>query len=205
LTERIPLIAMNMMKEETGSIPLPSRRECEALMATHNMLPHIREHSFLVMRVAVVLGQGLAAAGFPLHLPLIEAGALLHDLGKTPCLGTGQNHAAWGAQVLSDLGYPELSRVVAEHVRLDPDPADPRPFREAEVVNYADKRVLHARVVTLTDRFVDLKSRYGRTPEALARIAALEAKAQALEGKIFAPLSLAPLDLLNDNLLRRSP
>jgi len=174
-------------------------------MAAHQMLPHIREHSFQVMRVALVLGEGLAAAGFPLYLPLIEAGALLHDLGKTPCLGTGQNHAAWGAAVLFDLGFPDLAQVVREHVHLDPAAADPRPFREAELVNYADKRVLHARVVTLTDRFLDLKSRYGHKPGALDRIAALAAQAQALEGKIFAPLSLTPLDLLDDNLLRRNP
>ena len=38
------------------------------------------------------------------------------------------------------------------------------------MVNYADKRVLHETVVTLEERFADLKVRYGRTPEALARI-----------------------------------
>jgi putative nucleotidyltransferase with HDIG domain len=174
-------------------------------MEAHGMLPHIREHSFLVMRVAQALGEALAAAGFHLHLPLIEAGALLHDLGKTPCLGTGQNHAAWGAQVLLQLGYPELARVVAEHVHLDPAAADPRLFREAEVVNYADKRVLHAQVVTLEDRFDDLVRRYGHKPGARERLQALAAQAQALEGKIFAPLSLTPLDLLDDHLLRRNP
>jgi len=205
LTERTPLIATNLMKEEPCPLPLPSRQECLALMDAHGMLPHIREHSFLVMRVARVLGEELAAAGFPLHLPLIEAGALLHDLGKTPCLGTGANHAAWGAQVLSQLGYPELARVVAEHVHLDPAAADPRPFREAEVVNYADKRVLHAQVVTLKDRFDDLVRRYGHQPGALKRINSLKAQARALEGKIFTPLSLTPLGLLDDNLLRRSP
>ena len=76
---------------------------------------------------------------------------------------------------------------------------DPRPLREAEVVNYADKRVLHEDVVTLAARFADLKVRYGRTPEALARIQATEVRSRALEDKLFAPLRLTPLDLLRVN------
>ena len=84
---------------------------------------------------------------------MLETGALLHDLGKTPCLGTSENHAWWGAAVLSGLGYPEVAQIVKEHVRLEPSPADARPLREAEVVNYADKRVLHTRVVTIRNAF----------------------------------------------------
>jgi uncharacterized protein len=182
--------------ENFYSIPLPSHQECLDLMEAHGMLPHIREHSFRVLEVAAFLGQALVAAGFDLHLPLIEAGALLHDLGKTPCLGTAHNHALWGAAILRPLGYPEVAQVVAEHVRLEDNPGDPRPLREAEVVNYADKRVLHDRVVTLQVRFADLMERYGRTPEARARIAAVAAQTRALELKLFAPLDFSPLDPL---------
>jgi uncharacterized protein len=180
-------------------ISLPTSGDCLALMAAHHMLPNIREHSFRVMQVAELLGAALSAAGFELHLPLIATGALLHDLGKTACLGTANNHAHFGADILSALGYPELAQVVKEHVRLADEAADPRPLREAEVVNYADKRVLHTRVVSLTARFVDLKERYGRTPEALTRIAAMEVKTRALEAKLFAPLRLTPPDLLQVN------
>jgi len=195
------------MSSKPGFAPiaLPSRQECLALMEAYQMLPHIREHSFQVTRVALVLGEALKAAGFRLHLPLIEAGALLHDLGKTHCLGTPVNHAVWGAAVLAGLGFVQLAQVVREHVHLEPAPADPRPLREAEVVNYADKRVLHHQVVTLKRRFADLKARYGRAPEALRRIAHLQAQTQNLEEKIFAPLGLTPLDLMDVNHLRRNP
>jgi uncharacterized protein len=168
-------------------------------METHGMLPNIREHSFRVTAVAVFLGEALTAAGFDLLLPLVTVGALLHDLGKTPCLGTLNNHAELGAGILEGLGYPQVAQVVREHVSLDGGIADPRPLREAEVVNYADKRVLHETVVTLEDRFADLKVRYGRTPEALIRIEAMEVKSRALEEKLFAPLRLNPLDLLRVN------
>lgn len=184
---------------EFASIPLPSYADCLALMAAYGMLPNIREHSYRVMQVAERLGQALAAAGFELHLPLISTGALLHDIGKTACLGTTNNHAQLGADILASLGYPELALVVREHVRLDDEVQDRRPLRESEVVNYADKRVLHDRVVTLSDRFADLMVRYGRTPEAQVRIAAMEVKSQVLEEKLFAPIPLNPLDLLQAN------
>ena len=104
-----------------------------------------------------------------------------------------------GAGILEELGYPHLAQVVREHVHLDGNIMDPRPLREAEVVNYADKRVLHEAVVTLAARFADLKVRYGRTSEALARIHATEVRSRALEEKIFASLHLSPLDLLRVN------
>ena len=74
-------------------IAIPTRTDCLALMEHYDMLPHIREHSLLVTAVALRVGTSLQEAGVPLHLPLIEAGALLHDIGKTPCLGTSRNHA----------------------------------------------------------------------------------------------------------------
>jgi len=197
--KRIHPCSPEKVMDKPGLIPIPSRHQCLELMEAHGMLPHIREHSFKVTQVAVFLGEALTAAGLSLHLPLIEAGALLHDLGKTPCLRNGQKHAEWGAAVLLEMGYPEVAQIVKEHVYLAQDPASPQPPGETEVVNYADKRVLHNRVVTLRERFADLLERYGLTPEAQARLAALELKVQTLEDKIFAPLDLSPLDLLQLN------
>ena len=198
-----------MMQRERGAprldrvaVSLPSLDRCLELLEAHGMLPHIREHSLRVLQVARQLGEALSAAGTPLYLPLIEAGALLHDLGKTPCFRNGQKHAEWGAAVLLEMGYPEVARIVKEHVYLNADPAVMQSPGEAEVVNYADKRVLHTRVVTLSERFADIMERYGRTPEARARLAALEIKFQVLEDKIFAPLDLRPMDLLQLNLRR---
>jgi uncharacterized protein len=172
-------------------------------MEVHGMLPNVREHSFAVMQVARFLGEALAEAGVDLYLPLVETGALLHDLGKTPCLGTLNNHAEHGAAILEELGYLQVAQVVREHVHLHADIIDSRPLRESEIVNYADKRVLHEEVVTLEARFADLKVRYGRTPEALVRIKATEIRARALEEKIFASLDLEPANLLHLNHCRR--
>ncbi len=184
-------------------IDLPTPSDCLALMAAHDMLPNIRDHSLLVQEVARRLGTWLTEAGLALRLDLIDAGALLHDLGKTACLGTTANHAEWGAKALDAAGFPEVAQVVREHVFLQPPGQDPRPVREAEVVNYADKRVLHTRVVSLGERFADLRERYGKSPEALSRIAGLEQAARRLEVKLFTPLSATPADLLQLNHARR--
>jgi len=168
------------------------------------MLPNIREHSLVVAEVAVWLGRALNNASINLNLDLIEAGALLHDLGKTACLGGAGNHAEWGAEALLRLGLKELAEIVREHVVLAPN-GDPRPVREAEVVYYADKRVLHSRVVSVTERFADLKVRYGRTPQAVSRLTALETQTLALEHKLFEPLPAHPDDLLRINHWWREP
>jgi uncharacterized protein len=186
------------------SFPIPSWAECLDLMALHGMLPNIREHSFAVMHVARFLGDALTEAGFNLSLPLVEIGALLHDIGKTACLGTLKNHAEYGAGILEELRYPHVAQVVREHVHLYDDIADDRHLRESELVNYADKRVLHDEVVTLEDRFADLRVRYGRTPEALARISATQTRARVLEGKLFASLTIEPGELLHLNHCRRT-
>ncbi len=182
---------------------IPSPADCLALMTAYGMLPNIREHSLVVREVALHLGSSLVEAGFVLHLDLIEAGALLHDLGKTYCLGTSINHAEWGAQAVHEAGYPEVAEIVREHVYLESNGNDPRAIREAEVVNYADKRVLHDQVVTLGDRFTDLMKRYGKNDAAKSRIAGLKEKAQHLETKLFGPLGIGPMDLLQLNHARR--
>jgi uncharacterized protein len=191
------------MIDNFKQIDIPTPTDCLAMMAAHGMLPNIREHSLLVREVALHLGTSLVEVGFALHLDLIEAGALLHDLGKTHCLGTSINHAEWGAQAVNDAGYPEVAQVVREHIFLEANGRDPRAIREAEVVNYADKRVLHTEVVTLADRFADLVVRYGKSPEARSRIAGLEQGAQRLEAKLFARLAFHPEDLLQLNEMRR--
>jgi uncharacterized protein len=182
---------------------IPSPTDCLDLMSAFGMLPNIRKHSLVVREVALHLGTSLVEAGFVLHLDLIEAGALLHDLGKTYCLGTTINHAEWGAQAVNDAGYPEVAQIVREHILLEANGQNPRAIREAEVVNYADKRVLHTRVVTLADRFIDLIERYGKNDTARSRIAGLQEGAHRLEAKLFAPLSLHPTDLLQLNDTRR--
>jgi uncharacterized protein len=112
------------------------------------MPKHIRNHSNMVCQVALILTDGLIAAGINLNRRLVMAAALLHDITKPRSFKTGENHAQTGGTYLTALGFPEVGSIIRQHVMLDQYFAAPHPS-EAEVVNYADKRILHDQVVSL--------------------------------------------------------
>jgi hypothetical protein len=60
---------------------------------------------------------------------------------------------------------------------------------EAEIVNYADKRVLHDRVVSLNRRMEYIVQRYGTNPQVARRLDWLWERSLAMETRIFAHLS----------------
>jgi len=102
---------------------------------------------------------------------MIRAAALLHDITKTRSFQTLEDHAETGARLVADLGYPEVGRIIGQHVRLESYPPARTPS-EAEIVNYADKRVLHDRIVSLDERMGYILKKYGDAPDDLSRLLA---------------------------------
>lgn len=135
---------------------IPSPEETRQLIELNQMPEHIIMHSVMVSRVAVAIGSSLVSSGHDVDVDLIKTSALLHDICKMECIGTGNDHALMGKMLLCRFGYPVVGDVVGQHVRLRSFTLD-----EAMVVNYADKRVMHTKVVSLNTRFVDLMDRYG--------------------------------------------
>jgi len=146
---------------------IPSRAECEALMAKYAMLSNIVDHSFQVMNVALAIADNLRD-DVCIDRNAVIAGALLHDTTKTRSIQTKEKHAASGGELLRELGYPRIAEIVEQHVVLDLNPAGP--VLEKEIVYYADKRVMHDKIVTLDERVSDLLIRYGETQEIRTRI-----------------------------------
>ncbi len=161
---------------------IPGRQECLELMNTHRMLPHIQAHSHMVCTVAVGIARALNATGPCFDIAEIEAAALLHDITKTRSLETGEDHARTGAALLEQLGFERIARIVLEHIAPRDGGAALTP---EELISYADKRVLHDRMVTLDERFDYLVQRYGQTEGALTRIAAAKKRSRAMEDKIM--------------------
>ena len=159
------------------------------------MLPNIVAHSKLVHRVALTLVRHLNRNGCDLDETLVEAGALLHDITKTQAIKTGENHSETGAALLQELGFPQVAEVVAQHVRVDNGNGANSKVTEAEVVNYADKRVMHDRLVDITQRFRDIQKRYGTTLERVERIMRTEEETRQIEEKLFARLAISPGDV----------
>lgn len=182
---------------------IPDVAHCFRLMDEYAMLPNIRRHSVMVARVALQLMEGLAKNGIAGPcLPdraLIAAGALLHDIAKTPCLQTGGDHARAGAEICARLGYPEIAAIVAEHVLLrDHDRARRKQgkFTACEIIYYADKRVRHEEIVGLEDRLDYILERYGAgEPGIERRIRENFAKCVELEHSLFSFLPFSPEQL----------
>ena len=170
---------------------IPSRKKCYRLIREMEMMEHIVAHSIQVCRVAVMLVDHLRAGGLDLNSNLVEASALLHDITKTRSFRTGETHSETGCHFLVDQGYPEVGNVVRQHVRLDAY-FESKTVSEAEVVNYADKRVLHDKIVTLSQRMNYIMERYGTTPEIQQKLRWLWEKSLEQERRIFADLSFSP-------------
>ncbi len=173
---------------------IPDREECLRLMDDYGMLENIIDHSLKVARVALFLSEELNKKGQKIDLALVEAASLLHDLTKTECLRTKEDHAFKGCQVLEQMGYSRVGEVVAQHIWLIKE-GNPSIVSEEEIVNYADKRVMHDRIVPLKERFDDLRERYGGNPKALQQMDRLERLTYQIEQKIFWILKIDPNDL----------
>jgi len=170
---------------------IPTREECLRLMEQYGMLEHIIHHSLEVARVALFLSLELNKKGQRIDLGLVEAASLLHDLAKTECLTTKEDHARAGCQLLKGMGYERVGEVVAQHIWLEKK-EDPSAVSEEEIVNYADKRVMHDRIVPLEERFDDLIKRYGKHPNARDTLEQLQKEICDIENKIFIILQIDP-------------
>ena len=163
-------------------------------MCEMKMMDHIVVHSMQVCRVATFLAAHLNSERNRLNHDLIRAAALLHDITKTRSFKTEENHALTGGQFLAERGYPEVGDLVRQHVKLDAYP-DPVTLGEAEIINYADKRVLHDRIVGLEKRLDYILEKYGKLPGHPERIQWLWGKTLVMEDEIFSDLAIAPQDL----------
>jgi uncharacterized protein len=161
---------------------IPSREECDELMAKYSMLPNIVAHSQQVMRVSLAITDNLKN-GVSINRDLVMAAALLHDITKTRSLKTREPHDQSGGELLRELGFASIGEIVKQHViLLDFNPKGR--LEEREIINYADKRVMHDRIVSLTERVQDLIQRYGATEEIKSRIKQNESLVIAIEKKI---------------------
>jgi putative nucleotidyltransferase with HDIG domain len=160
-------------------------------MENMKMPVHIQAHSLLVCRVALVLADGLISAGLKLDRELIRAAAILHDITKPRSFKTGEHHAQTGGDYLAGLGFYEVGEIVRQHVILDVYPENRSPC-EAEVVNYADKRVLHDHIVSLDDRMAYIRDRYAKTGDHREHLKVLWQRTRRLEKRLFSYLAFAP-------------
>lgn len=165
---------------------MPDPATCLELLERHGAYPNIVEHCRVVSRVALQVAEARNRIGAGLDLAVIQAAALLHDVGKVLELESqGRiNHAQEGARILEQEGWPELARIVGNHlIQHYVAGGLPEPDR---VVNYADKRVIHHRIVPLDRRLAYIRERYPQVEPDLIRAYRL------IEGELLDGTDLIP-------------
>jgi putative nucleotidyltransferase with HDIG domain len=140
----------------------PSEEECLKLIEKYEMLPNIVDHSIQVKNVSEAIYEHLIDKK-NISIALLISAALLHDIAKTRSIQQNEmRHDLTGGEMLRELGFDEIAVIVENHVvfsGFDPD----GPLTEKEIIYYADKRVMHDKVVNIDTRVDDLVERYGRT------------------------------------------
>ena len=172
-------------------------------MDRYGMLPNIKEHSFIVARVAetIVKGLQLPEEGHctPPNLELVLAGALLHDIAKTKCLDGSCQHPEEGMLICTEHEFPEVGEIVSEHVILSSFKADDYRrghFPAREIVYYSDKRVRHTEIVPLNQRLDYIIDNYSRGSDLIKqRIMENFALCVEFQSYLFSYLPFEPNDL----------
>lgn len=161
---------------------IPSRNECDELMVQHSMRPNIVKHSIQVMHVCLAITDNLQN-GVAVNRDLVIAAALLHDITKTRSLKTKERHDISGGELLREMGFASIAEIVEQHVvfqNLNPQGR----LEEREIIHYADKRVMHDKIVTIEERVHDLLQRYGNAEEIRSLILQNKNLVLAVESKI---------------------
>ena len=174
---------------------IPTAEECYALMEQYGMLDNIKAHSIVVEKVARIIASAIIETGYEISIERVTAGALMHDIGKTLCLGSKNDHAAKGMEICIRNNFTEISDIVGEHIRLSSYESGTE-IRVEEIVYYSDKRVNHDKVVSLEERLEYLLVRYARGKKSLNRLIRENFKnCKIVEKKLFADLDFGPEDL----------
>ncbi len=121
------------------------------MLETAGTPSHVIDHCINVTRIAMRLGSQLKFKGYKVNMRLMEAGALLHDIGRSETHGI--DHAVKGAQILESMGMPDkLTRLVEVHI------GGGIPAHEAEEMGLPHKnyfaKTLEEKIVAYADKLV---------------------------------------------------
>lgn len=137
----------------------PSREQAIELLRKNNCPPVVVHHSEIVADVALEIATKLQNKGRKINLKLVEAGALLHDIGRSKTHKV--NHGIVGAEIVQAEGLPEpVANIVKRHVGGGISAQEAAGFGwpkdvyvpqtlEEKIVSYADKLIDNSKRVSI--------------------------------------------------------
>jgi len=202
---------------------LPTKEEIEKLWDEYHVPGNVRAHSRQTAKVAVFLAKKLNEKGIDVNTELVEMAALLHDLTRTANFENfdmqkgatkedaefwkklkqkyGNMHHADSAANLLKEKYPEVAEVIRTHTIENQRKGLLGKSWEIKLLNYADTRVLHDKIVSIEDRFKDTRQRHGWFFEKLHNETGIryrdiiEENMRRLEKNIFEHIDIKPEDI----------
>lgn len=165
---------------------LPTRKQCFELMKKYEMPENIIKHSLIVNKLSVSLAKKLKDRGEDVNIDLVDRASLLHDIGKIFEIRktkSGGWHGEIGYKILKREGFPEIAVITRKHV-LSYFLRGKFNTWEEKIIQYADDRVNHDKIVTLNERFKYLLKRYGISKTSLNQFKKIKPLAEKLEAEI---------------------
>lgn len=160
-------------------------RKCETPL-------HVQAHMRQVAKVAEMIAKKIKRNGHIVDVTFVKYLALIHDLMKAvsynPVLQKkykGIHDVIVTSKMLQKQKEKDLSRAVLSQ-QFDAIISSLHPLKSIEeaIVYYADKRVAHTKVVSLTERFEEGSKRYGKRNKTIEKkIFALEKDLSCMAGE----------------------
>jgi CTP:molybdopterin cytidylyltransferase MocA len=166
---------------------IPTYDECLAMLHKHQINGKVALHGKVVANVGRRMVELLNRVGMNLCADLVVAGGLIHDLAKGK-----PNHSKRGERLVTCLGFPALSGIVASH--MDMEFAADCEVNEAAIVFLADKLVQGDRLVTLAERFGPALQKFAGSPEVIDSVLRKMRTAEAIRDRILYLLKMSSFD-----------
>ena len=128
---------------------LPNREQAISILQKNGCTPEVIVHCQAVASLALELSEKFKTKSYPINIALIEAGALLHDLGRAKTHSV--NHAIEGMQIAQAENLPDsIICIIKRHVGAGITAEEAKEFNwpkdnyipqtlEEKIVCYADK------------------------------------------------------------------
>jgi uncharacterized protein (TIGR00295 family) len=159
-----------MSEKRTPPPPIPDRAQALKIMEKAGCDPKVIRHCKAVAKFAAIITERFKEQGVKVDGDLVQAGALLHDLGRSKSHSI--DHAVVGASLARELGLdPKIIMIIERHIGAG-IPADEAVILGLPKKDYIPKTI-EEKIVTHADNMCNFK----RHPVDVS-IEKLEAKGQ---------------------------
>ncbi len=196
--------------------------EAKSIIMEHHLPDNIRIHCEKVYEVSKLIAERYKSKGYDIDLENLYSAALLHDLFRIVDLSEenykkfredaekydqitwdsirnrykGKSHSQAAYEFLKDKGEDKVALMVKKHYFAAFNNKNDKPETlEEKILSYADKRVAHDKIVSLSERFGEGQKRHNPEKDNMHDIEKLYDIYYSLEKELLDPIGLKPEDI----------